>query len=262
MQPIDPEVFSRLEVTVRQFLDQGTPFSAYNITIATRDRDKIRLRHQELQGDGFTNEGIIHTVCHLRDAIDTGWTAPDGQIVKWSRSQFDLNDGNGTWFWVYHPEGYDITQYQPYSQAQLASIWGVPPSPSPAASVNPPLPSASISLTPIPAHPDSGGDNDDGTFSPDYRSRLLVPTRYLRAAGINAGDEVSVIVDDTNKILMLAADGTNFQGSSVRITTQRVEKWGDLRLSSATLNPLGGDKYRIENGDEQSTPVVKIEPAV
>ena len=260
MQNINPEVFSRLEVTVRQFLDQGTPFSAYNITIATRDRDKLQLLHRDLMGD-LMNEGVIHTICHLRDAIDVGWTDPQGNTVQWSRSVYDLNDVNGKWCWVYHPEGYDITEYKPYTNAQL---WGVPVSPSPAAAVNPPqpLPLGSISTAAaIPAHPDSGGDNDDGTFSPDYRNRLLVPTRYLRAAGINPGDEISVIVDETNKILMLAADGTNFQNGSVRVTTQRVEKWGDLRLSSATLNPLGGDKYRIENGDEQSTPVVRIEPS-
>lgn len=264
MKACDERTFSQLEVTVRQFLDQGTPFSAYNITIATRDREKIQLRHRDLQGDGMANEGIIHTICHLRDAIDVGWADPQGETVQWTRSTYQMQDGSGVWFWVYHPLGYDVNQYQPYSQQQLQAIWGQPAAPSPAASVNPPLPLPMGSIAtaePIPAHPDSGGEGDDGTFKPDFRNRLLIPTRFLRSAGINPGDEISVIVDDTNKLLMLAADSTNFQGNgSVRITTQRVEKWGDVRLSSATLGPLGGEKYKIENGDEQSTPVVKIEP--
>lgn len=255
---IDERIFSQLEVTVRQFLDQGTPFSAYNITIATRDRENIRLRHQELQGD-LVNEGIIHQICHLRDAMEDGWNNPHGEIHNWTRSNYTMP--NGTWFWVYHPEGFDVNQYKPYTHDELQEIWSQKAAPSPAASVNPPQPlpaGSAMTAEPIPAHPDSGGEKD-GAFKPDYRNRLLVPTRFLRSAGINPGDQISVIVDDKNKLVMLAADSTNFDGNTVRITTQRVEKWGDVRLSSSTIGNFG-EKFRIENGDEQSTPVVKIEP--
>lgn len=257
---LNPEVFAKLEVTVRQFLDQKMPFSAYNITIATRDREKIRLMHRDLQGDGMT-EGVIHTICHLRDAMDVGWTDPQGETTQWTRSEFQLN--STTWFWVYHPVGYDVTQYQPYSDQQLQAIWGQPAAPSPAASVNPPqpLPAGSpSSAVPIPARPDSGGQDpdDEDAYSVDYRKRLLIPTKFVREIGLKAGDSVQVIVDEPNKAIMLAADATNFQNSNLRITTQRIERDGDLRLSSATLSPLAGEKYLIENSNENQTPVVKV----
>ncbi len=44
------------------------------------------------------------------------------------------------------------------------------------------------------------------------------------------------------------------------MTTQRVERNGDLRLSSTTLKSaeLDADKFVIENGDQDGTAVVKI----
>jgi len=40
------DVMSAFEVTVRNCLESGRPFSGYNITIWTREREKIKLRHQ------------------------------------------------------------------------------------------------------------------------------------------------------------------------------------------------------------------------
>jgi bifunctional DNA-binding transcriptional regulator/antitoxin component of YhaV-PrlF toxin-antitoxin module len=266
---LDPSVVAQLEVTVRQFLDQGQPFSAYNITVATRDREKIFLKHQQ-------TEGYVHEIVYVQDAMAQGWNTPNSDPNMpdmWTRSVWDIDAGRVLspgeqtplkWFWLYHPVGFDTTQFKPFSDSQLKASWGVPSSPSPAVSVNPPQPlpvGCAITAVPIPAHPDGGGLAKDGTFSVDYRERLLVPTRFLAKAGINPGDELSVIVDETNRLVMLAADSTNFQGGSVKITTQRTEKWGDIRLSSKTLKPVGGDRYKIDTADENGTTVVKIMPA-
>lgn len=243
----NPQQMVMMEKTVRGFLDEGRAFSAFEVTIETRTREGIRLRHKDVQGD-------CHEISCLRDAVEFGWDDSSGGSVTWCKSQYMKSPGTG-WYFVYHPNTFDMSNYKPLQTTQAAGA-SLPPSP-PVVAPDPSVP-ASIFISPQPT--DSGGKNDDGSFSTDYRQRLLVPTSFLREAGLKPGDECHVVCDKTNNIVMLVADGTSFSGQDVRITTQRVERHGDIRLSSTTIKAadLDADKFVIENAQESQTAVVKI----
>jgi len=230
-----------LEKTVRQFLEQGRLFTGYDVTIETREREGVQMRHRDVRG-------AVHEIECLQDALDYGWDDPSGQPVQWAKTQVSMPGGQ--WAFVYHPANVDPNTYQPRQTTnQATSPPSAPPSTAP---TGPAIAPATVA--------DSGGDNGDGTFSPDYRNRLFVPTKFLRDAGLNPGDECYVVSDSQNKLILLAGDSTNFNGGTVRVTTQRVERNGDLRLSSTTLKSaeLDADKFVIENTDQDGTAVVKI----
>lgn len=234
----DPQQMDMLEKTVRQFLDEGRMFTAYDVTIETRDRESVKMRHKDVRG-------ACHEIQILSDACDFGYNDLSSNNVDWDRSRVDMLSGQ--WAFVYHPSNLDPNDYTPRDGKPQAAAVGTPTQPTTTTATTP-----SVS--------DSGGKNDDGSFSTDYRDRLFIPTEFLRAAGLNAGDECYVICDLGNNLIMLAADGTNFKGSAVKITTQRVERDGDLRLSSTTIRSadLDSDKFVIENTQESQTAVVKV----
>lgn len=231
----DPQQMDMLEKTVRQFLDEGRMFTAYDVTIETRDRESVKMRHKDVRG-------ACHEISLLSDACDFGYNDPNSQTVEWDRSRVDMPSGQ--WAFVYHPSNLDPNNYQPQGKIQAKTALALT------------QPTPSVASTPS----DSGGKNNDGSFSTDYRDRLFIPTSFLRDAGMKAGDECYVICDKNNSLIILAADGTNFNGTDVKITTLRVERDGDLRLSSATLKSadLDADKFVIENTQESQTAVVKV----
>jgi len=233
-----------LEKTVRQFLDEGRMFTAYDVTIETRDREGVQMRHKDVRG-------ACHEIQILSDACDFGWDDPSGDTVEWDRSRVDMPGSR--WAFVYHlasldPSGYATqpTTAQPTTQPTTTTAPTTIPTPS--------------SAGPTITRSDSGGKNDDGSFSTDYRDRLFIPTAFLRDAGLKAGDECHIICDKDNNLILLAADGTNFQSSDVKITTQRVERHGDLRLSSTTIKSaeIDTEKFVIENTQQSQTAVVKV----
>lgn len=235
-----PDQMQMLERTVRQFLDQGRMFSAYDVTLETREREHVQMRHKDVRG-------ACHEIQCLQDAVDFGWDDPSGgQPVEWGKTQVSV--GQGQWAFIYHPRSVDPNTYQP------RPTFSKPSAPSPVTAAAPATPSISAA-----AISDSGGQNADGTFGTDYRNRLFIPTKFLRGAGLNANDECFVVADKANKLILLAGDDSNLDGV-VRITTQRVERNGDLRLSSTTLTKgeLDTDKFVIENTDRDGTACILV----
>lgn len=236
------------EDVVRECLETGRPFSGYNITIWTRERFKLKLRHQEVAG-------FIHEMEIIEDALDYGYTMPDNQTYSWVRSTF--NKWSGPAFEVYHPVGYNLDNFVPE---------GVPPaSQSEIASSARPLSMIGL-VTPQAdgTQPDAGGVQNDGTYKTDFRNRLMVPTKFLKEAGIEAGDTVYVIPDTNTHTVLLAKDTDFLKDDGVKITMQRVERNGDIRLSSRTLRAadLTDNKFLIEtsekDGGNSKTKVVEV----
>ena len=238
----DPQQMAWMEQTVRQFLDEGRMFTAYDVTIETREREGVQMRHKDVRG-------ACHEIQVLQDAVDFGYDDPNtGQPVGWSKSQVSM--GNG-WAFVYHPSNVDPNGYQPrqtHSPASAQASTSISAATGPSISTTPPTDSGSM-----------GTPNSDGTYNTDYRNRLMVPTKYLRDAGLSPGDECIVVADKQNKLLLLTGDDSNLDGT-VRITTQRVERNGDLRLSSTTLKQgeFDDDKFVIENTDQNGTACVVV----
>lgn len=229
------DVMSAFEVTVRNCLEVGRPFSGYNITLWTREREKIKLRHQDCVG-------FIHGLGLIEDALDYGYTMADEQTCTWVRSTF--TNWNGPAFEVYHPVGYNLNNFVPEGVDPASSM-------EIQASIRPMSMIGQVTPQDDGSQPDAGGYNADGSFRTDFRNRLMIPTKFLREAGIQAGDSVHVFGDATNEIIWISKsmNATNIMQG---ITIQTVERNGDLRLSSRTLKAadLTNNRFVIETTEK------------
>jgi hypothetical protein len=178
MCTVPQDIMDKMEATVKDFLDQGRMFTGYDVTIETRTREKMMLRHQDVRG-------AVHEMVSLNDAMDFGHQMLNGTVAKWRKTQKDMPGGG--WAFVYHPDNVDPNGYQPRNQNVISSH-NRSATYSPASVAVCPAPTLSISAANDGATTDSGGANDDGTFATDYRERLMIPTRFMKDAGIKAGD--------------------------------------------------------------------------
>lgn len=241
-----PDVLQKLEQTVREFLDQGRMFTGYDVTIETRERERMQLRHESVNAD-------IHEISILTDAVEFGHDNSSNQTVRWGKSQ--VNMPNGKWAFVYHPSNVDPNGYHPRGASTSVSIG--PPTGMPIGLPVAICPAPALSASVTDSVSDSGGQNADGSFQTDYRGRLFIRTEFLREVGLNAGDMASVVADQANKKIYLVSDPSNFQGA---VSTQMVERKGHLRLSSATLKTadLTASKYVITNGNHCGQKMIEI----
>jgi hypothetical protein len=237
---VSTDVMDKLSKTVKQFLDEGRMFTGYDVTIATREREQMQLRHQDVNG-------AIHEVEELVDAMDFGHDSPSGQTVKWERTRRDVPGTSGAWAWIYHPQGVDPTGYQFRNQKQPAGLATGSLNAMVATATK--APALSFSTVNDGNTSDSGGEQDDGTFVTDYRNRLMIPTRLMRDAGMKAGDECYVLADNQSNSVIVFKATSGLTG--VSYTVQKVEKDGEVRLSSKTLRAadLNDNKFVIEIGD-------------
>lgn len=247
---ITEDIKNKFVDTVRNCLETGRPFSGYNITIWTRERENLKLHHRDCVG-------LIHEIDLVIDALDYGYTMADGQTYTWLRSTF--RNWNGPAFEVYHPAGYDLSKFVPegVDPATHAEIQ---------ASVRPVSMIGQVTPQSDGTQPDSGGYKKDGSYHVDFRNRLLIPTKFLREAGINSGETVYVFTDKQTNTILLTKDCDPFGDNTTHITMQRVERNGDLRLSSRTLRAadLTDNKFVIETTEKQcgsdKFKVVEVKP--
>lgn len=233
MSHIPQSTLDKMAKTVKQFLDEGRMFTGYDVTIETRTRERMHLRHQDVRED-------VHEIEELLDAVEFGHDGPNGQTVRWKKSQVNMPGTNPGWVFVYHRDYLDPNTYVPSQRG------GTQPT------VAAPQPVNSLSVVNDGTATDSGGEADDGTFSTDYRNRLLVPARFLKEAGIVAGDTVYVVPNSVNKTVMVVKDSSGFQSGGMKVTTMTVERDCELRISSTTLKAadLTDNKFVIETTDK------------
>lgn len=80
----------------------------------------------------------------------------------------------------------------------------------------------------------------------DRRSRICVPVRWLRGAGLQPGDAALVSVDPRNSCLVLSRGGRRVARSRT-LRTYRVDRDGNVRIAQTTLRKaaLVGQAYDI-----------------
>lgn len=244
---IAPDLQKKMEATITGFLDRGEMFTGYDVTIETRNRERIELKHRDIR-DG------IHELEMLRDAVDYGHDMPSGQTAKWKKSQITMP--NSQWAFVYHPDHLDPKNYTPRQTGKPVHV------------VTPQLTgSLSIAATQDGPTTDSGGELPDGNFATDCRNRLLIPTRFLREVGFNPGESLYVFAEPSTHVIILGKEEELKDGGRTVITTQKVERNGDIRLSSTTLKAanLVGNVFRVETSEKDvqsvKTKVVEVCPA-
>ena len=251
--PIDQKITDALNETVIECLDNAEMFTGYIITIRTRERLNIKLRHKDVRGN-------IHDLPAIRNAIQYGHDK-DNETMPWDVCQITIpGSTSGEAPFVYYREGQDPNDYQFLDQSG---------NPVQGQGTVQPAPQASITVV---THDDDeddetaaltkGGKNSDGTYSPDSYKRLWIPIQFISAAGMNPGDECYVVADSDQNIIYLVGDTTQIQQGGMSITTKTVEKHkGGVCLRTKTLDEAdlaANNKFVIENGDCQNTSAVKV----
>lgn len=253
MSQLTPEMLEMLEDTTERFIREGRAFTAYNVTLACRQDNGIELRHkwvQEAASSTPDGQNPIHHFPMLREAHEYG---------DYQQTRIEHPNKAGVWAWLYHPSCFDPATFQ-WEDAQKADPPEVRDDNAQAA-----YDSQVAADTAVAAADTSSQPSDDGSFGTDYRNRLFVPTPFLRDAGLSKYDTCYVVIDSANKQIMLATETDALNTGGCTVATQTVERNGDIRLSSKTLNMAGFDengKFQIENTEEGDGPtpisVVKI----
>lgn len=90
-----------LKATVCDFLSKGRMFTGYDVTLETRNRENIHLRHEDVRNE-------IHQIQELIDAVEFGYDL-NSQTIAWKKTQVTMP--NGKWAFVYHPSDIDPSGY-------------------------------------------------------------------------------------------------------------------------------------------------------
>ena len=101
MCQLDPTVEKMFATTIGEFVEQGRAFTGYDLTLRTREREKVKLRHADCR------QGV-HEMQLLIDLVE---------FDTWNKDLHDL--GNGLQAILYYPSGYDKSLYQPVSVVQF-----------------------------------------------------------------------------------------------------------------------------------------------
>lgn len=162
--------------------------------------------------------------------------------------------GNGAWAFVYHPDNLDPKGYQPLQTASASQSSGTPPVAA----------TATMAATTSGSSPivdqvkDSGGQNADGTFTTDYRGRLMIGAKFIHGIGLNAGDVVNVISDENTKTVKLVNDSNMpASGNGITVSTLTVSEQFRVYLYNAPIRLAGitESKFKIEQKDAKTVEI-------
>ena len=223
MCKLDPNIESLFVATIDEFVAQNRAFTGYDLTLRTREREKIKLRHADVR------QGI-HEMDNLRDLVDFG---------DWSKELTNIGVGEA---FLYAPVGFNRDDYKPYLKSTTITQV-IPVTQSPIQSIT--------SNEDDSEDADDVGGEKDGLYKTDYRGRLLIPTNYLRSISLNHGDLAYTRVEEVNGKLVLFISKDQPSGE---FSSQYVERDGEIRVSNKTLSKLGsslGDYFKIEQQNNE-----------
>ena len=238
---MNEKIKEMFEKTVEQFISEDRAFTGYDITLATRSRECIQIRHRDVNSE-------IHSLQAIEDEVESGFydctnvTNPEGGVVI-----------------LYHPVGYDVKEYKfLQDRTETAAL----PAPVPTLPQLPkvdlaadlaataiPLPSVDFgSITPIvAATPVSTGSQ----YTLDMRGRLLLPFVRIMTLGMKTGSDVHVLPKPEEKKLLVSSTSFNSPLEN-KITLERE----GIFISAKLLRIAGLEQsdFKVEsvkNGDEK-----------
>lgn len=208
---VSQDTLDKLNETVKQFTAEGRMFTGYDVTVETREREDMNLRHRDVRGD-------IHTLPALQDEFDFG---------DYDRHQLSVSGGG--WAWVYHHKSDDPNQYIPRDSSQSTT--------------------ATVATTPSTddhVRQDSGGIMNDGKYGTDVRNRLMVEKKFMEQANMSPGQQCYVHHDVPNSSLILKSSQDQ---SRTFLGSYQVERNGDLRIGAKSLRELSknASKFQVKN---------------
>lgn len=223
-----------IENVVNDFVNKGTMFTAWDVTVACRKAVKDRVQHYEVKRE-------VHQMFD------------NGNMVGYNRQLANL-PGVNPQPWIYYPPSADPNTYT-----------GKPATPAAPSVVALPAPTSSMSTV-----DDDDDDVDvaaDGSvvYKFDTTDRLCVPNKLIRELNLKAGDEVEVVVCNStpNDEVCVVPKNVGYPGvpphvSSV-VANLTVDRYDNVRIGRATLNKVGinGVAFEIERHGNNNAIKVK-----
>lgn len=212
-----------IDAVIAEFVSADRAFTAFEVSLEAQQRG-VQARHRHLRDH-------IHACKALTDITEFG---------DYEKTLVDVGQGHQAF--LYHRFDYDTANYTPLNQTSPPPV-SIPP----AASAQPAGP-AVFSPTPVPTVSDDGSDGGDSNvdphYQPDYRNRLMVPTKFLRELGLAPG-EMATLALDKNTLWLFKDTDPGYPQPQYR---QVVERNGDLRLSQSRLveSGLTGNRFEIK----------------
>ena len=214
---------SEFENVVNDFVNNGTMFTAWDVTLAVRKTVKAKVQHYEVKRE-------VHQMFD------------NGNMVGYNRELANLPNVDPQ-PWIYYPPTADPKTYT-----------GKPVAPAAAAALPAPTPVAS--MTALDDGADIGGDGSV-VYKWDTTDRLCVPNKLVRDLGFKAGDEVDVVsVNTVQNEVCVVKKGETFPGApphlSATLATLTVDRYDNIRIGRTALNKasINGVAFEIDrDGD-------------
>jgi hypothetical protein len=205
---------------VSDFVNSGSMFTAWDVTVAVRKRSKDRVQHFEVKKE-------VHRMFD------------QGDMTGYNRVLANL-PGVNPQPWLYYPPSADPTTYT-----------GKPTAPAIAVA----LPAPTSSMSQLDDGADIGGDGSV-IYKFDTTDRLCVPNKLIREMGLKTGDEVEVVsaAPHVNEVSVFqkGTPAISANGFS-QVATYTVDSYDNVRITRSALNKIGlnGVAFEIErNGNE------------
>lgn len=280
-----------LDKTVAEFVDNKTMFTAYDITVYTREQHKIELKHTWVRDQihklpaiqNAFHTGYERTVCDMYECNNCGrkflYEETFGEFLcpKCSADHAHVvNVGNVL---LYHPTGEHVSDYKLGSQT--------PNAPAPKRdlafeqknmdaykvgdftplsdviqnlrdSVNHPKDMMKFrdSVMPLPQTQLSGWMSEN--VSLDYRNRLEVSSEVLKIVGFDAMQDAFIIPDPNGNVIQITSAVKT--PSDAVVCTQKLDRDGKLLLPNRILQMAGlyCKKFEVKNVVKDGIALVEI----
>lgn len=199
-----------LNQIITDWTNTGRAFTAYEVSLEAK-KQGLQERHANLRDE-------IHQLM-------------DAALSFGNYRRTNVSVGSGLTAMLFHPDTYDVNQYQPLDRSALDRK----------SSTTPVFNPAPASTSPVTTPTTSG-------YALDFRNRLMVRKTFLEGIGANFGDTVGVFVE-AGKASIRSFDPLQ----DTPHTTLKVERDGEVRVSQSTLMAAGftGSNFNIQLTNSQ-----------
>lgn len=203
---------------VNDFVNSGTMFTAFDVTMALRKKSRQNVQHYEVKRE-------VHKLFN------------NGQMFSYDRALANLPNVDPQ-PWVYHPLSADISLYDGKPVASQATAVSAPV----------------VAPQAIAVVDDVDDDNGTVVHKFDSTDRLCIPNRLVRQLGVKDSDPVTVSCLAQNELTITAG---HVPGASP-IADYHVDRYDNIRIGRSTFAKANINAVAFEiDGDNQKITVKK-----
>jgi hypothetical protein len=247
-----------LNATVDQFVQEGKAFSGYDVTLTTRERERIELRHIWVRDDihrlpainnALSMKGYERTLCDLWKCEGCGHNfvveeGVDEDVIACPKCDSNLRDSTDEeedeilvkkgQIIIYHLSGYDLSKVElrgtptPNGPARIAGRDSVA------------TPATDVIIGQLKqAAPTPAAGASSLVKELDYRQRLEIPADVVhQSLQLEPLADVFILPDPHAVKIQITKDKSQAPEGAV-VCTQKVERNGSILLASRILNMAG-----------------------